>query len=127
MSVSSRSRCMTRNVNPGAAVAVCCLVLTLVRVVAAGPAFVDITWMSISYMYYEIGSVNVVTDGYISRLPQSEFFGGGGGIAQTRRPFTPDAAAVARVINALGTPPRISLLLTGHSHWDHSFDTGTWS
>ena len=94
---------------------------------AAGPAFVDITWMSISNMYYELGSLNVVTDGYITRLPQDAFFGGGGGLAQTRQPFKPDLAAVTRVMNALGRPTKVNLLLTGHSHWDHSFDTATWS
>jgi hypothetical protein len=102
-----------------------CVVLAI-GAAAAGPAYVDITWMSISNMYYEIGPVNVVTDGYISRLPQSAFFGGGGGLAQTHQSFKPDVAAVARVIDALGKP-RISLLLTGHSHFDHSFDTATWS
>lgn len=94
---------------------------------AAGPAFVDITWMSISNMYYELGPLHIVTDGYITRLPQDAFFGGGGGYAQTRRPFAPDVAAVTRVMNALGRPTRVNLLLTGHSHWDHSFDTATWS
>ena len=102
-------------------------VCAMARAFAAPPAFVDITWMSISNMYYEIGSLNVVTDGYITRLPQDAFFGGGGGFAQTRRPFTPDVAAVTRVMNALGRPSRVGLLLTGHSHWDHSFDTATWS
>ena len=43
------------------------------------------------------------------------------------RPFTPDVAAVTRVMDALGRPTRVNLLLTGHSHWDHSFDTATWS
>ena len=96
------------------------------KVSAAPPAFVDITWMSISNMYYELGPLHIVTDGYITRLPQDAFFGGGG-YAQTRRPFRPDAAAVTRVMNALGRPTRVNLLLTGHSHWDHSFDTATWS
>ena len=101
--------------------------LALQPMFAAPPAFVDITWMSISNMYYEIGPLNIVTDGYITRLPQDAFFGGGGGYAQTKRAFTPDVAAVTRVMNALGRPTRINLLLTGHSHWDHSFDTATWS
>ena len=100
---------------------------TIATVWAAGPAFVDITWMSISNMYYELGPLHIVTDGYITRLPPDAFFGGGGGYAQTRRPFAPDVAAVRRVMNALGRPTRVNLLLTGHSHWDHSFDTATWS
>ena len=114
--------------SPGfVSVAILCGLLAAGHVSAAGPAFVDITWMSISNMYYEIGSLNVITDGYITRLPQSEFHGGGGGLANTRRPLTPDVRAVTRVLNALGGPSRVNLLLTGHSHWDHSFDTATWS
>jgi hypothetical protein len=109
------------------AVTVVGALLTVGTVSAAGPAFVDITWMSISNMYYELGPLRIVTDGYITRLPQGAFFGGGGGYAQTRRPFTPDVAAVTRVMNALGGPTRVNLLLTGHSHWDHSFDTAAWS
>ncbi len=109
------------------AAAVLLAVCALQQTFAAPPAFVDITWMSISNMYYEAGPLNIVTDGYITRLPQDAFFGGGGGYAQTKRAFTPDVAAVTRVMNALGRPTRVNLLLTGHSHWDHSFDTATWS
>ena len=90
---------------------------------AAGPSFVDITWFSISNVYYEIGPLKIVTDGYITRIPQSAFFGGGGGLANTRQPFKPDVAGVTRVMNALGGPSSVNLLLTGHSHFDHSFDT----
>ena len=94
---------------------------------AAGPAYVDITWMSISNVLYELGSLGVLVDGYITRLPQSAFFGGGGGLAQTKQAFTPDVPAITRVMNAIGGPSRIQVLMTGHSHFDHSFDTATWS
>ena len=30
-------------------------------------------------------------------------------------------------LTALGGPASVNLLLTGHSHFDHSFDTATWS
>jgi hypothetical protein len=99
----------------------------LVSVQAAGPAFVDITWMSISNVYYELGPLRILTDGYITRLPQSAFSGGGGGLATTRQAFKPDVEAVRRVMTALGGPTSVNLLLTGHSHFDHSFDTATWS
>ena len=99
----------------------------LVSLQAAGPPFVDITWMSISNVYYELGSLRILTDGYITRLPQSAFVGGGGGLATTRQPFKPDVDAVRRVLTALGGPASVNLLLTGHSHFDHSFDTATWS
>jgi hypothetical protein len=104
-----------------------CALWMLAPLFAAPPRFVDITWMSIANLFYELGSLRIVTDGYITRLPESAFFGGGGGFAQTRQSFKPDAAAVTRVLNALGQPPKVDLLLTGHSHWDHSFDTATWS
>jgi hypothetical protein len=91
------------------------------------PPHVDLSWLSIANVYYEIGSLKILTDGYITRLPASAFFGGGGGLAQTRQPFSPDVEAVRRVLNALGGPTSVNLLLTGHSHWDHSFDTATWS
>jgi len=94
---------------------------------AAGPSFIDMTWASISNMYYEIGPLGVLTDGYITRVPERAFFGGGGGLANTREPFVSDTLAVRRVLNALGGPPRVGLLLVGHSHFDHSLDTPTWS
>jgi hypothetical protein len=93
----------------------------------AGPDHVDFTWMSISNIYSDIGPVRILTDGYITRLPQSAFFGGGGGLAHTRQPFRPDVGAVTRVLTAMGGPSSINLLLTGHSHFDHAFDTATWA
>jgi L-ascorbate metabolism protein UlaG (beta-lactamase superfamily) len=97
------------------------------RVFAAPPSYVDITWMSISNMYYELGPLNIVTDGYITRIPETAFFGGGGGLASTKTAYSPNVAAVARVLAALGGHAKVNLLLTGHSHFDHSFDTATWS
>jgi hypothetical protein len=94
---------------------------------AAGPDHVDITWMSIANMHYQIGALGVLTDGYITRIPESQFHGGGGGYAYTSKPWKPDVAAVSRVLDAIGGADKVQLLLTGHSHWDHSFDTATWS
>ena len=39
------------------------------------PSFVDITWMSITNMYYELGPLRIVTDGYITRLPRERVLG----------------------------------------------------
>jgi L-ascorbate metabolism protein UlaG (beta-lactamase superfamily) len=94
---------------------------------AVGPDHVDITWMSVTNMFYEIGSFGVVTDGYISRVPKDIFFGATTGMAQTRIAQKPDVAAVRRVLSAIGGPSKIRLLLTGHSHFDHSFDTAVWA
>lgn len=100
---------------------------SIASAMAAGPDHVDITWMSITNMHYQMGALGVLTDGYITRIPEEQFHGGGGGYAYTRKPWKPDVAAVARVLDAIGGPEVVNLLLTGHSHWDHSFDTATWS
>jgi L-ascorbate metabolism protein UlaG (beta-lactamase superfamily) len=88
---------------------------------------VDITWMSISNVYYQLGSLKILTDGYFTRIPPGEFFGGGGGLAHTRHASKPDTPLVVRVRDALGGATAVNLLLTGHSHFDHAFDTATWS
>ena len=88
---------------------------------------VDITWMSITNLYLDFGKTRLVADGYITRLPQSLFFGGGGGLAQTSRGARPDEAAVREVFDAIGGRPAVNLLITGHSHFDHSFDTPVWA
>ena len=49
------------------------------------------------------------------------------GLARTHQPSKREVAALTRVLTALGGPSKVNLLLTGHSHFDHSFDTATWS
>ena len=95
---------------------------------AKGPAFVDITWMSITNMLYELGTFGVLTDGYITPHPAKRvFWRRWRSRTDAGKPHVSDVAAVKRVLTALGGPSRIALLLTGHSHFDHSFDTATWS
>jgi hypothetical protein len=103
------------------------LAVAVLPAFSAKPSYVDITWMSIANIYYEIGGTGILTDGYFSRIPQDQFYGGGGGLAHTRMAFKPDVDAVRRVLDALGGKTKFNLLLTGHSHFDHSFDTATWS
>ena len=109
-----------------AAIAVLCLA-AIATVRTAGPSHVDLTWMSIANVYFELGSLRILADGYFTRLPQRAFFGSGGGLGQTREPFVPDVKAVTRVFDVLGGRSSVNALLTGHSHFDHSFDTATWS
>jgi L-ascorbate metabolism protein UlaG (beta-lactamase superfamily) len=94
---------------------------------ATGPRSVDITWMSVSNMLYEVNSTGILTDGYVSRVPQTLFSVGADGVRKSTAPFSPDTTAVRRVLDALGGPRRVTLLLTGHSHYDHSLDTPTWA
>src|SRR6185369_8643745 len=103
------------------------LAIAAMPLLAAKPSYVDITWMSIANVYYEVAGVGIMTDGYFSRIPQSAFSGGGGGLAHTDMPYKPDVNAVTRILNVLGGKERVRILLTGHSHFDHSFDTATWS
>ncbi len=107
-----------------------CALLTIVLTAflaapPAGPPFVDITWMSFSNMLHEIGSAGVLIDGYITRIPPDAF--ADADMRYTKRPLTPDVPAVTRVFEAIGGKGRLSLLLTGHSHFDHSFDTAAWA
>jgi hypothetical protein len=88
---------------------------------------VDITWLSVANMYFEVGQRKILADSYITRVPRDLFYGGGGGLANTLRPFKSDVAGVKEVLDAIGGPSSVDLLLTGHSHFDHSFDTATWS
>lgn len=88
---------------------------------------VDITWLSIANMHFALGEQQLLADGYITRLPAEIFYGGGGGFASTRQPMVSDAAAVREVFEAIGGAPAVKLLLAGHSHWDHTFDTATWA
>ena len=39
----------------------------------------------------------------------------------------PDEAAVREVYDAIGGRRAITQLITGHSHFDHSFDTPVWA
>ena len=91
------------------------------------PDHVDITWMSITNMHFALGRQQILADGYITRIPQDVFFGGANGFDSTRRPMKPDLAAVTEVFDAIGGKSAVNLLLTGHSHFDHSFDTANWA
>lgn len=92
----------------------------------AAPDHVDLTWMSIANMHFSVGERQIVADGYITRLPEDLFFGGGG-LDSTRRAVRPDTAAVREVFEAIGGKAAVNLLLTGHNHFDHTFDTATWA
>jgi hypothetical protein len=92
---------------------------------AAPPEHVDITWMSIANTHFSMGDTQIVADSYFTRLPEKLFHGGVTNFALTHRAMRPDAEAVKAVYDALGGKSAIKLLLTGHSHFDHSFDTAT--
>lgn len=97
---------------------------------SAAPTEVRLTWFGISNWVIKIGDLDIMMDGYMTRIPQDNFYGGGGGLAYTRTAWPIDKAAVDKIHGALRAGPgggQVDLLLTGHSHFDHSFDTPYWA
>ena len=93
------------------------------------PQEVRMTWFGISNWTFKIGDLNILMDGYMSRIPQSYFSGGGGGLAVTTAAWPINKPEVDKVNGVLAADPGtpINLILTGHSHFDHSFDTPYWA
>jgi len=98
---------------------------------AAAPPTVEMTWMSIANWYFKIGDKRIVMDGYISRVPESLFVASSvfpkDMYTYTKGPYGVDTAAIAKVRTAMLGSDRVDLLLAGHAHWDHSWDTPAWS
>ena len=90
----------------------------------AKPGNVLLTWMSVTNWLFEAGDTRILTDGYITRIPEQAFSGVG---FATAAPAKPDVPAIQRLIAGLGTSGKINFILTGHSHFDHSFDTAAWA
>jgi L-ascorbate metabolism protein UlaG (beta-lactamase superfamily) len=88
------------------------------------PQQAQLTWMSIANWLFEVGETRVVVNGYISRIQESDFSGGPTGLDHAR-PMKPEVENVQRVINAVGN--KVDYILTGHSHFDHSWDTAVWA
>ena len=97
----------------------------------AAPPTVEMTWMSIANWYFKIGDKSIVMDGYVSRLPLSLFTPSptyaNDLYAYTKAPANVDVATITKVRDAVLGTNKLDLLLVGHSHWDHSWDTPTWS
>lgn len=97
-----------------------------------GPNVVEMTWMSIANWYFKVGDLRIVMDGYISRVPGAPFFipspqFPADQFAFTIGPKNVEVENVARVVEALPRRGKLDYLLAGHSHFDHSWDTPTWS
>jgi hypothetical protein len=98
---------------------------------SAAPPTVEMTWMSIANWYFKIGDKRIVMDGYITRLPESLFIASSvfpkDMYTYTKGPAGVDIAAITKVKNAMLGTDKVDLLLAGHAHWDHSWDTPAWA
>jgi hypothetical protein len=107
------------------------LAAVLTTAVSAAPPSVEMTWMSIANWYFRIGDKRIVMDGYISRLPESLFTASpvyaNDLYAYTKEPAGVDIASITKVRDAILGADKLDLLLVGHSHWDHSWDTPAWA
>jgi hypothetical protein len=93
-----------------------------------GQPRVELTWMSIANWYFRFGNLRLVMDGYFTRVPPPPFFfGGGGGLKNTTGPWSVHLPNVLRVWQAFDAGGRLDYVLAGHSHFDHTYDTATWS
>ena len=86
---------------------------------------VDIAWLSITNLHVRVGTLGILVDGYVTRVPQSTFLAPD--LLRTRAAVRPDSALVARVLGAIGGPSTVNVVLSGHSHFDHAFDTAIWA
>lgn len=92
---------------------------------------VELTWMSIANWDMKVGDKRLIMDAYITRLPQNLFVPAPG-FPNDMYTFTKggahvDMESVRKVKDAVVGSGKVDYLLVGHSHWDHSWDTPTWS
>src|ERR1044072_3908536 len=93
---------------------------------------VEMTWMSIANWDFKIGEKRIMMDAYISRVPGPPFFypppGYPGDLyAYTKSGYAVDTASIAQGRDAVRGDKKLGQLLGGASHFDHSWDTPTWS
>ena len=99
---------------------------------AADAPEVEMTWMSIANWHFKIGDLRIVLDGYISRVPGPPFFYApknyrNDQYAYTKAPALVDVTSVTKVRDAMLGSAKLDYVLSGHSHFDHSWDTPTWA
>ena len=97
----------------------------------AATSSVEMTWMSIANWYFKIGDKRILMDAYITRIPESTFYSPAAlpndRYAYTKSAFGVDLPSITKVRDAVFGEKKLDYLLTGHSHFDHSWDTPTWS
>ena len=107
------------------------LSLVLGGTARAAPPTVEMTWLSIANWYFKIGDERILMDGYITRVPESEFTASPvypkDLYTYTKAAYGIDMPSITKVRDGLVGNDKLDLLLVGHSHFDHSWDTPAWS
>ena len=99
---------------------------------AADATRVEMTWMSIANWYFQVGDKRIMMDAYITRVPGPPFFYPPQGLpndqyAYTKEGYGIDKESIAKVRDAVLGRDKLDYMLVGHSHFDHSWDSPTWS
>jgi len=90
------------------------------------PPSVEFTWMSNTNWLIETPEVRILLDGWITRIPRPPRPDINDVRTLSVPPVLPDTEGITRVFDSLGDK-RIDYILSGHSHFDHSFDTAVWA
>lgn len=88
---------------------------------------VYLTWMSNTNWLVEVGNIKILMDGWITRIPRVKRFAEISQESLSVPPVKPDAKAVRRILVALDIDDKLDYIISGHSHFDHSFDTAVWA
>lgn len=75
---------------------------------------VNITWLGVSTLLIDDGSTALMTDGFFSRPPLSDFV--------TRRRLMPSQARISAALTRTGVE-RLAAVLPVHTHFDHAMDS----
>lgn len=115
------------------------LALALLFSASASPAkdhdrdrnVVELTWMSIANWHFRIGSLQMIMDGYITRVPAALFVPStqfpADQFAFTSAPWASNVTDVMKVRYGLLQGGTLDYVLAGHSHFDHTYDTALWA
>src|SRR5579862_1720487 len=105
---------------------------TVATVASAAQTSVEMTWMSIANWYFKVGDKRIMMDAYITRVPGPPFFYPPKSYpndlyAYTKGPYGVDIDSIKKVKDVVLGPAKLDYMLVGHSHFDHSWDSPTWS
>ncbi len=86
-----------------------------------------LTWMSNTNWLVEVGDTRIVIDGWITRIPRPRRPDLKNPETLYIPPTRPDVSSIQRVLEAVNENKRLDYIFSGHSHFDHSFDTAVWA